>query len=415
MCGGARLTYSPPMRFPMTVALVAGAALALGACGDDEDTTGSASGAAKAPAAADAVRFVSIVDNGASGDFRPQVRLGLDAALKEINDAGGVHGKPLRIDICETDAGPDAYASCVRKGVADKGVLASVGGFSFSPKTGVPLMEQAGMPDIGSYVLDAIMLDSEASFPLASVQNGFLNAAVLPAAVLKAKRLAAAVLDVPVGRGAAQQIQGIASATGAKVTKTVFIDAKAADLSAQVQALKSAGTDAIITILPDQLTARFIQGYRQVDPDTPIVTTAAAFSPKFVGQLGAAAKELYVGAQFARDSAGEKAFQDSAKAVGDPSIATDLSRNSYVAAKLAAAGLEAAGAEPTRAKLHAAMQKLDAFDTQGMTPPLDFTKSHPLFPRAALRTGVFGKVEGGDVVQVAKDFVPSMPDKAPGQ
>jgi len=395
-------------------ALLAAAALGLTACGDDDDSTAGTAGGTASTAASPAgepLKFVSIVDAAGAGDFSASVGIGVDAAVKQVNDAGGIDGRPLEVSLCKASSTPDSAAKCARDAVADPDVLGLVGNFMQGPDGALPVLEKAGMANIGDYALKPVSLESAVSFPIASITSGFVNAAALAPAALKAKKVAVAAADVPVSRGAAQQLQGVFKQAGAKLVKSVFIPITATDLSAPIQAVKGADADAILVILPDQGTKQFLQSYRQVDPETPLVVTGTTVSRKSLGVLGAAAQKLYVGTQFLLGSPGAQKLEELTE---DPEAIDDIARNSYNAVLLAAKGLDGL-ADPSRETLLASLGKVADFSADSMTPPLDYTAKRELYPRAALRSGYFAEAKDGALSPLGDTPVPTLPEKAPAQ
>jgi ABC-type branched-subunit amino acid transport system substrate-binding protein len=270
------------------------------------------------------------------------------------------------------------------------------------------------MPSIGDYALKTISLESEVSFPIASIASGFVNAALLGPALLKAKRVAVAAVDLPVSRAAEKQVGQVLQSAGARLAQSVFIPVAATDLSAPVQTLRNLKADAIIVILPEQSTKQFLQSYRQVDKKTPLIVTGTTVSKASIEELGRAADNLYVGMQFALGSAGNQRFEQLAEEVGDERAVNDIARNSYVAVKLAARGLQGLKS-PTRATLKSALDKVSDFSTEGLLPPLDYTKKRELFPRAAHRVGYFAQAKDGVLVPAGDRPVPTLPDAPPKQ
>jgi branched-chain amino acid transport system substrate-binding protein len=400
-------------RTSLLVAMMVAGTWGLSACGDDNETSRTGGGSTPT-SGGDARKFVAIVDAAGAGDFTSSARLGIDAALKEINDAGGVDGKPLEVELCKAASTPDSAAKCARDAVRDREVLGIVGNFMQGPDGALPVLEKAGMASIGDYALKTISLESDVSFPIASIASGFVNAALLGPAALKAKRVAVAAVDVPVSRAAEKQVDQVLQSAGAKLAQSVFIPVTATDLSAPVQTLRNLKADAIIVILPDQGTKQFLQSYRQVDKQTPLIVTGTTVSKNSLEELASAADNLYVGMQFALDSAGNKRFEQLAGDVGDEAAVNDIARNSYAAVKLAARGLQ--GLEsPTRATLKSALDKVSDFSSEGLIPPLDYTKKRAMFPRAAHRAGYFAQAKDGSLVPVRDKPVPTLPDAPPKQ
>ena len=390
----------------MIVGVAVAATLGLAACGDDEESSGAAK------ASGDAHRFVAIVDAAGAGDFTKSVQLGIDAALKDVNADGGPAGKPVAVEICKASSTPDSAAKCARDAVADKDVLGIVGNFMQGPDGALPVLEKAGMASIGDYALKTNSLESPVSFPIASIQSGFVNAALLGPLALKAKRVGVAAADVPVSRAAEKQLKQVFASAGAELAQSVFIPIGASDLSAPVQTLRNLEADALIVILPDQGTKQFLQAYRQVDKQTPLIVTGTTISDDSLSELGDAASNLFVGTQFALGSAGNEKFLALADEVGDHTAADDISRNTYLAVKLAAHGLDGL-TTPTRESLLARLRGVSDFSSEDLVGTLDYTKQRPMFPRAAHRQGYFAQAKDGRLSALTDQPVPTLPDAPP--
>lgn len=95
------------IRHAWRLALVAGLTAMLGlavACGDDDDSGGSttptkaASGGATTAPAAEALKIGALLSfTGGLASFGPAIYNGVELAVTEINDSGGVNGKPVEL------------------------------------------------------------------------------------------------------------------------------------------------------------------------------------------------------------------------------------------------------------------------------------------------------------------------------
>lgn len=123
-------------RHAWRLALVAGLTAALGlavACGDDDDETtgtptGTASGAATTAPAAEALKIGALMSfTGDLGSFGPAIYNGVELAVNEINDNGGVNGKPVELVKGDDATSPQQGVTEAQRLVDVEGVNAIVG------------------------------------------------------------------------------------------------------------------------------------------------------------------------------------------------------------------------------------------------------------------------------------------------
>lgn len=102
---------------------------------------------------ADRVLFgQSAAFSGPAAELGRGMRLGIEAAFKEANDAGGVHGR--RLDLHSLDDGyePEAAIENTRLLIEDEKVFALVGGVGTpTSRSAVPVADEAGVPYIAPF------------------------------------------------------------------------------------------------------------------------------------------------------------------------------------------------------------------------------------------------------------------------
>ncbi|MEV4070325.1 ABC transporter substrate-binding protein [Nonomuraea fuscirosea] len=244
------------------LAVAAAASLALTACGGGGDTAAEQSGtaapstaASSAPAAAgDGTLTIGTVlpQTGSLAFLGPPEFAGVDQAVKEINEAGGVLGKPVakfdtdsgdtttniasqsvdKLLAQKADAIIGAASSSVSESIIDKITGAGVVQFSpantsdkFSTISDNGLYFRTAPPDKlqGRVLGDLIAADGNDTIGIMAMQDSY-------------------------GSGLADQVTKTAEEAGASVVERVDYDPKAAEFSADVAKIKAKNPKAIVLI-----------------------------------------------------------------------------------------------------------------------------------------------------------------------
>jgi branched-chain amino acid transport system substrate-binding protein len=249
-----------------SVAVAGVAALALAACGSSDGagtgTTASPSGGATETSGSVAqgdgvLRLGTLLpQTGSLAFLGPPEFAGVDAAIKDVNAAGGVLGKPVeKTDSDSGDTSTDIASQSVDKllggkvdaiiGAASSGVSKTVidkitgaGVVQFSPANTSP--DFTDYPDKGLYFRTA--------------PSDVLQGRVLGDLILGDGRGSVAIMALqdPYGTGLAENVEKSVTDGGGEVVETVIYDPKAANFSAEVSKIKAAGPDAIALIAFDE-------------------------------------------------------------------------------------------------------------------------------------------------------------------
>jgi branched-chain amino acid transport system substrate-binding protein len=238
-----------------TAAVAGVAALALAACGGGSDTTTPAATTSSASAAAgDGTLTIGTLlpQTGSLAFLGPPEFAGVDLAVKEINAAGGVLGKPItKIDSDSGDTTTDIASQSVDRllgqkvdaiiGAASSGVSLTVidkitgaGVVHFSPANTSPtftdyndrnLYFRTAPSDVlqGRVLGDLMLQDGNASVCLMALQD-------------------------PYGTGLADNVEKSITGGGGEVALKEIYDPKAANFSAEVGKIKAANCDAVALI-----------------------------------------------------------------------------------------------------------------------------------------------------------------------
>lgn len=254
---------SPVRTWRMLAAISAGA-LVLSACGGDSDNDTAESEASAAPSAAESESATQNTADGTLtiGTLLPQTGslaflgppefAGVDLAIKEINEAGGVLGKDVaKVDSDSGDTSTNIASQSVDRllsqnvdvivGAASSGVSKTVidkitgaGVVQISPANTSP--DFTDYPDKGLYFRTA---------PSDVLQGRILGNQIIEDGSATVGILA---LQDAYGTGLAENVEKSVTGSNGEVVETIIYDPKAAEFTAEVSQLKGADPEAIVVI-----------------------------------------------------------------------------------------------------------------------------------------------------------------------
>ncbi|WP_019146445.1 ABC transporter substrate-binding protein [Aeromicrobium massiliense] len=294
-------------------AVAAASALVLAACGGGDDDKSSDDKTSAAPAAkGDGTLTVGTLlpSTGDLAFLGPPEFAGVDLAVKDINEAGGVLGKPVaqskadsgdgtpkiapgsvdKLLAAKSDVIVGAASSSVSLSVIDKIIGAGV--VQFSPANTSTAFDE--YDDKGLYFRTA--------------PSDVLQGAVLGNLVLQdgAKNVAILARQEAYGEALAENTKKTIEEQGGKVAETVLYAVDATSYTSEIQKIKDSGADAIIVIAFNE-TTKIIPGLEQAGIGPKQVPTyfvdgnTADYSKDFPKGTLQGVKATYPGAELKDD------------------------------------------------------------------------------------------------------------------
>jgi ABC-type branched-subunit amino acid transport system substrate-binding protein len=343
------------------------------------------------------------------------------AAVRSINAQGGIKGRRIEMDVCDDHSDPNEAQACARKLVGD-GVIATAANVSEFSMVEGPILDEAGIAQVGSEAISPEDFTLPTAFPL---DGGiFVQAA---GGIVGVKRrglhsLFAVTIDTPAGRTLVGSVSQVAKAAGIDVTGSAYIPEAASNLTAYVQAAMQSKADVVFPGLPPSATIPFLQVSRLLGARYLIMVPAGEFTPADIAAMGGARAVTENDIEFAAlppISAADrfpalKAFladMDAQLAAGDGNAAPEHRTGGSVAAWLCIQII---------AKLASALPRIDAagildalrtsptVDTLGLTPPWAPGRTGlPSMPRVTNVFGYLSTQKNG--VEVLSDPTPFNP------
>lgn len=364
-------------------------AIGIAACGSD----GSGSSNEPSSSSNDNLKVMIITPTETSLSNWPESVAAVKAAARGINARGGIKGKNIDVLFCNEKNQAGQGAICAQQAVQEK-VLAVVASFNNSGGVMAPLLK-AGIPVIGdsgssatgdgltssnSFVLSTLPV-ANAACPAVLKAVGATNTTTLaqnfPAAVKFAAlvTLGAKTYDLPfVGEG-------------------IFFDPATTDFAPVIQQLQQGGTDSAVLATTEQASVSVLSAggtkFRYCHSDASVTEAnlrklgAAAGTYTAVGTYPplADASEYPLMAQMVTEL-------DAELAAGDQDAAPDLRNifgttnpwfSMYVLDKVANQVTGTLDSQSLLDQLH----KTTALDSQGLLPPIDFTRPATQVPDLA--------------------------------
>jgi branched-chain amino acid transport system substrate-binding protein len=344
---------------------------------------------------------------------------GARAAAREVNSRGGIHGRRIEIENCDDHRDPNLAEACARQLVRD-GVVATAGSLTSLSMVEAPVLDQAGIPEVGSEAVNP----EDTSLPTAFPLDGGIVTQVI-GQVFGAKRrglhsLYIVSLDTPAGQLAISFASMAARAAGIQVVGAAFAPAATADFTPYVRAAMQAHADVVWPALFPPWFSQLLTASKVAGATFLTCYPYGAVAPRDVEELGGSRGPTEGSIQFgALPPVGAsdrfpalltfKADMDAELAAGDADAAPGLRSGGPLAAWLSVEVIARILATLPRldaAALLSALRTQPTVDTLGLTPTWTPGHTGPKpFPRV---TNPFGYLitqrNGVDVLADTQPF-----------
>jgi ABC-type branched-subunit amino acid transport system substrate-binding protein len=224
--------------------------------------------------------------SGPSGDFASQFTIA-QAAAKAINDSGGIHGRPLEVDTCDSQSNPNQAAICTRKATAG-GYVALVGGVVLNSQVMDEIAEPAGLPWVSAESVNAADSANSLNFPLsAGFPAQFAGAGEL-ASDSGCKRMVIATSNSPAALAFVSYMErGIALGTGVKkAVGVVDMQEGSTDFSPVAAKVNSYKPDCVLEITTEATAVQFLGAAETIGAKFRLVTIGDDISATDWKKLG---------------------------------------------------------------------------------------------------------------------------------
>jgi ABC-type branched-subunit amino acid transport system substrate-binding protein len=264
--------------------IIAAFALVATACGGGGGGSSAAATPTPAPSGGsqNALKVGAIVDlTGSSSVLGATQREGASYAVHEINGQGGINGKQLQVDYCDTRSGTVGGSECAQRFSSLPTPL--VLGLAALPGT------QGALPHLGNDLVPTVLpvLFPKAGttvFQTTELESEFIKTFI--DAMQKAHKTKVGVMYTTDATGTAQLDALKKGAGPAKITVNAQpMSPGATDVTTQLVQLRSAGSDVLFLATLGNPTNVILSSYHTLSMSTPVVVGAGAVTNGFLSSL----------------------------------------------------------------------------------------------------------------------------------
>ena len=395
------------------VALGLALALALAACGDDGDS--GSSGDTDDPGADLTGEPVKVMVTGvftSFGEDYTQIPEAAQAAASAIEADGGINGSPIEIIECDV-AGPNEATECGRLAVQEE-VVATVGTFSTNADDFLPVIEEAGIPQVAPYPIAFSDYTSPVNYPLF---GGSLSVVAGMGAQLAddgAETLNVSYLNIAEGALAADLVKVGTDPRGAEVISETPVAQDTVEFSPAVADATADDPDGIAVLLTSRDSPGYLRALGQTGYEGKVATATSSITPAQLEELGPLADGILIPSAFKpatmTDDPAVQEFNEEMDQYAPDAVRDDTAENAWLGMHLLADVMDGKG-KVTAATVTKALDETGKVDL-GLIPPIDFQQGvtiDALAPGLELRvfntSVVYTVVENGELIATTGEFV----------
>ena len=301
---------------------------------------------------------------------------GVKAAVKKINAAGGVGGRPLEVVHC--DGGTlNKVEACARQAASDPTIVTAVGNLDVFGGFDA-IAEAAGLPIVAPPTTRSDF-SSPVYFAPSAGALAVAGEAVIANDNLKAKHIVLVYLDVPAGAAFPTLVNlAVLGPRGAKLSKSVPVPPDAVDMAPVVAAIPS-DTDALILGADASTCAKLMVQVRKAGLTFPIVTLPATQSASQLKKtVGSAATNVYGVGAYNILGAGYQRYLADMKASGYDKNSVAINEQTlggWLSVQILKSTFDKVGPKNiTRESILSQLRATTAYDTGGLTPTVNLTQ-----------------------------------------
>ena len=218
----------------------------------------------------------------------PELSSATRAAIEFVNaELGGIKGRPIELEVCNTEFSPEGSTSCAQ-GFVQAGTPAVLGGIDVFGN-GIDTLEENGIPFVGGIPVSTQSVTNDNSFQWSGGTWGatiaFANHA---ASELGADKVA--IVYPEFGPITSSAEYGRTTLENLGVTDVVLVPypITATDLTSPIQAANSGDPDAIIMLAADTGCKGAFDGFETAGVTAKVYMVGACASPAIVDEAGPA-------------------------------------------------------------------------------------------------------------------------------
>ncbi len=329
---------------------------------------------------------------GPLGGYGLSLKMGVDAAMAQINEKGGINGRSLQLQMVDDAYVPARTVENVKKMISDSSVFALMSCIGTPNNSAIlPLIEENNLPYIAPLTgASSLRKASRNVFHVRASYTDETQRLVAKLVEMGIKSIAVAYLDNGFGKEVLADAQKTLSANGIKATAEVALAADGKNLNQVIDQTLASKPAAVFLATAGAASTGLVAGLKKASPLLPIAGLSVAFTSDGLKQLGAASSGLAITMVFPDPNRPKiqivREYQAAMKSIKQEEFSLG-SFESYINTRVLAEALERSGRDVSRAKLQTALAGLRNFDLGGFA--VNFQGS-PFVASKFVELGVMG-------------------------
>lgn len=332
--------------------------------------------------------------SGVSGPITANARTALAAWVQDVNARGGVACHPVQLFAVDDGGDPAKASALAQQLVKEKGVQAFVGVFDALGFKGVAdAAERLKVPVVGGDAIDFAWNESPYLFPTGAGILGVIRGALQQTVALGKKNLGLLYcVEASACTNGAKVIQEEAAKAGGKLTYSAAISLTQPDFTAQCQAAKNAGVQALGTAMDGASIGRVARSCASIGYHPQLVTSGLVLSaqnaadPNIRKNTLASASAVAPWTVANQENPGQREYHAALKKYAPNSEPTANSITAWTAGKLLEAVVKNLGPAAidkpiTTADVMTGLGKISKETLGGLTPPFTFKPGQKSAPQ----------------------------------
>lgn len=310
--------------------------------------------------------------SGPASELGRNMRLGIEAAFREANEAGGVHGRRIELTSLDDAYEPEAAIANTQQLIGE-GVFALIGAVGTpTSRSATPIAAEAGAPYIAPFTGAGFLRDPEWANIInlrASYAQETEEMVERLMVDLGIERIGILYQDDSYGRSGYDGVQQALERRGRSAVAVGRYTRNTSAVKAAVLDLQEGDPEAVIMIGAYQPMAAFIKWAMELGMESLFLNVSFVGSNALAQELGSEGVGVLVTqvVPFPEDDslAVVAAYQRALAAHAPEAEPGFVSLEGYLAGRLAIAGLERCGRELDRECFLASLRQSGAFDIEG--------------------------------------------------
>ena len=334
-----------------------------------------AADAPRPPEPAEAILFgQSAALSGPASELGQGMRLGLQAAFDEVNQAGGVHGRRLTLETLDDTYEPVAAIANTRELIERHQVFALIGAVGTPTSAAAqPIAMEAGVPYIAPFTGAEFLRDARLRPNVVNVRASYYQETEEMVSRLTGdlgvRRIGVLYQDDSFGRAGLEGVRRATQRRGLELVATAEYVRNTEAVKIALLDLRRARPEAVIIIGAYKPAAAIIRWAHRLDFKPSFVNISFVGSSALAKELGENGAGVYVTQVVPFPENVElpvvAQYQAALQATAPGAMPGFVSLEGYLAGRLAAEGLRLAGPQPSREGFLKALQQAEAIDLGG--------------------------------------------------